>query len=136
MCILNRCPTSGPHLRTLKPHIIIIIGPRRLSPSTGLQHYSWRKEPESDARSVTCSPRHGLIHTGPWSTRHTPVSRFGLATAGKRKDLGSNLLRFSFLFKSCGLWALSCDFVHHHETLKWLSTAAHLNAGIILVVIV
>ena len=49
--------------------------------------------------------------------------------AGKRKDLGSNLLRFSFLFTSCGLWTLSCDFVHHF-LLK------HLNAGIILVVTV
>ena len=53
------------------------------------------------------------------------VSRFGLAVrsqAGKQKDLGSNLLRLSFLFKSC-LWTLSCDFVpHNYETLKWLSS--------------
>ena len=46
------------------------------------------------------------------------VSRFGLAVrrkAGKRKDLGSILLRLSFFFKKvvvCG-HALSCDFVHH-----------------------
>ena len=33
------------------------------------------------------------------------VSRFGLAV----RDLGSNPLRLSFLFKSCGLWTLFCD---------------------------
>ena len=48
--------------------------------------------------------------------------------AGKRRDLGSNPLRLSFRFKSCGLWTLSCDFVpHNYETLKWL-IAARLNA--------
>ena len=42
--------------------------------------------------------------------------------AGKRRDLGSNPLRLSFLFKSCGLWTLSCDLVpHSYETLKCLS---------------
>ena len=47
------------------------------------------------------------------------MGRFGLAV--RRSDLGSNLLRLSFLFKSCGLWTLSCDFVpHNYETLKWL----------------
>ena len=50
------------------------------------------------------------------------VSRFGLALrrqAGKQRDLGSNLLRLSFLFKSCGVWIPSCDFVpHNYETLK------------------
>ena len=54
------------------------------------------------------------------------VSRFGLAvrrSAGKQKGLGSNLLRLSFLFKSCGLWTLPCDFVtHNYETLKWFSS--------------
>ena len=39
--------------------------------------------------------------------------------AGKRNDLGSIPLRLSFLFKSCGLWTRSCDFVpHDYETLK------------------
>ena len=39
------------------------------------------------------------------------VSQFGLA------------VRLSFLFKNCGLWTLSCDFVpHNDETLKWLSS--------------
>ena len=43
--------------------------------------------------------------------------------SGKQKDLGSNLLLLSFLFKSCGLWTLSCDFVpHNYETLKWFSS--------------
>ena len=37
------------------------------------------------------------------------VSRFGLAV--RQRDLGSNLLWFSFHFKSCGLRTLSCDFV-------------------------
>ena len=32
----------------------------------------------------------------------------------KQKDLGSNPLRLPFLFKSCGLWTLSCDFVRHN----------------------
>ena len=37
-------------------------------------------------------------------------------SAGKQRDLGSNPLRLSFLFKSCGLWTLSCDgFVPHNE---------------------
>ena len=57
--------------------------------------------------------------------------------AGKQRDRGSNLLRLSFHFKSCGLWKLSCDFVpHNYKTLKWAFIAALLNAGIILVVIV
>ena len=49
--------------------------------------------------------------------RYQTVSRFGLAVrrqAGKQRDLGSNPLRLSFLFKSCGLWTLSlfvCLFV-------------------------
>ena len=39
------------------------------------------------------------------------------------RDLGSNLLRLFFHFKSCGLWTLSCDSVpHNHETLKWFSS--------------
>ena len=43
--------------------------------------------------------------------------------SGKQKDLGSNLLRLSFLFKNCDLWILSCDFVlHNYETLKWVSS--------------
>ena len=42
---------------------------------------------------------------------------------GKRRDLGSNPLRLSFLFRSCGLWTLSCDFVpHSYGPLKWLSS--------------
>ena len=47
------------------------------------------------------------------------VSRFGLAVrrlleAGKQRDLGSNPLWLSVLFKNCGLWTLSCDFVPHN----------------------
>ena len=47
--------------------------------------------------------------------------------SGKQRDLGSNPLRLSFLFKSCGLWTLSCDFVLTvNETLKWLSSLSTL----------
>ena len=66
----------------------------------------------------------------PFSSHRQPfykqTTKKGLAVscwAGKRKDLGSNLLRLSFPFKSYGLWTLSCDFVpHNYETLKWLSS--------------
>ena len=34
--------------------------------------------------------------------------------SGKQRDLGSNPLRLSFLFESCGPWTLSCDFVPHN----------------------
>ena len=34
--------------------------------------------------------------------------------ASKQRDLGLNPLRLSFLFESCGLWTLSCDFVPHN----------------------
>ena len=43
--------------------------------------------------------------------------QFGLAVrcwAGKQRDLSSNPLWLSFLWKSCGLWTLSCDFVLHN----------------------
>ena len=63
------------------------------------------------------------------SRSYRNCSWFGLAVrlthvrAGKQTDFGSNLLRLSFLFKSCGLWTLSC-------------LTAHLNAEVILVVAV
>ena len=70
----------------------------------------------------------------------TAVSRFGLAVrlVSTERDLGSNPLRLFFLFTSCGLWTLSCDFVPHdyHETFKMALIAAHLNAEVILVVTV
>ena len=76
--------------------------------------------------------RHIRLLTYPSPSRTTGrawelcVSRFGLVVrhqAGKQKDLGSNLLWLSFLFKGCGLWTLSCDFVpHNYETSKWLSS--------------
>ena len=31
----------------------------------------------------------------------------GVGQAGKQRDVGSNPLLLSFLFKSCGLWTLS-----------------------------
>ena len=50
------------------------------------------------------------------------VSRFGLAVrrqAGKQRDLGSNPLQLTFLFKSCG-HCLVTLFLTINETLKWL----------------
>ena len=47
----------------------------------------------------------GVCRFGP-----APVKRY----AGKQRDLGSNPLRLSSLFQSCGLWTLSCDFVPHN----------------------
>ena len=46
-----------------------------------------------------------------------PVWPNGKAIGRWKADLGSNLLRLSFLFKSCGLWTLSCDFVTHKTVL-------------------
>ena len=48
---------------------------------------------------------------------------------GKQRYLGSNPLRISFLFKSCGLWTLSFDFFPHNlGNIKMSHIAAHLNA--------
>ena len=69
------------------------------------------------------------------------VSRFGLAVrryAGKRKDLGSIPLRLSFLFKKvvvCGHCLVTLS-VTSCRNIKMALIAAHLNAGIILVVTV
>ena len=68
-------------------------------------------------------------------SKYEPVWPTG--KAGKQKDLGLNPLRLSFLFKRCGLWTLSCDFVpHDYLNIKMALIAAHLNAGVILVVTV
>ena len=57
--------------------------------------------------------------------------------AGKQRNLGSNPLWLSFLFKSCGLWTLFCDFVPHNQwNVKMALIAARLNAGVTLVVTV
>ena len=61
------------------------------------------------------------IHIYLESTLCEPVWPGG--KAGKQKDLGSNPLLLSFLFKRCGLLTLASDFVHRiNETLKWLSS--------------
>ena len=67
------------------------------------------------------------------------VSRFGLAVrrkAGKQKGLGSIPVRLSLLFKKvvvCG----HCAILSLNEwNLKLTLTAAHRNAGVILVVTV
>ena len=47
----------------------------------------------------------------------------GVGWGEEIKTLTVSPLRLSFLFRSCGLWTLSCDFVsHNYETLKWLSS--------------
>ena len=62
-------------------------------------------------------------HHQPWYI----VSRFGLAvrrSAGKQRDLGSNPLRLSFLFKKvvvCGHCLVTLSLTIN-ETLKWLSS--------------
>ena len=63
-------------------------------------------------------------------------SRFGLAVRlVSRRTFGSNPLRDTFLFKSCGLWTLSCDFIpHNYWNIKLALIVAHLNAGVILLV--
>ena len=69
------------------------------------------------------------------------VSRLGLAVrhlAGKRKDLGSIPLRLSFLFKKvvvCGHYLVTL-FITSYWNIKMALIAAHLNAGIILMVTV
>ena len=54
---------------------------------------------------------------------------------GRRFD---SRLRLAFLFKNCDLWTLYRDFApaQFNETLKWLTSLAHLNAEIIVVVTV
>ena len=69
------------------------------------------------------------------------MSRFGLAVRrlkfGKQKKIGWILLGLSFLFKSCDLWTLSCDFVlHDYSDIKMALVVVQLNAEIILVVTV
>ena len=69
------------------------------------------------------------------------ASRFGLAVrreGGKRKDLGSILLRLSFLFKKvvvCGHCLVTLS-ITSYRNIKMALIAAHLNAVIILVVTV
>ena len=53
-------------------------------------------------------------------------------------DLGSNPASVLLsLQKGCGLWTLSCDFVaQNYWNIKLALIAAHLNAGVMLVVTV
>ena len=70
------------------------------------------------------------------------MSRFGLAVrsglVGKPKDLGSIPLRLSFFFKNvvvCGHCPVTLS-ITSYLYIKMALIAAHLNAGIILVVTV
>ena len=67
------------------------------------------------------------------------MSRFGLAVrrVGKRKDLGSNPLRFSFLFEkvvACGHCLVTLSLTIN-ETLKWLSWLPILMQVILVVTV-
>ena len=54
-----------------------------------------------------------------------------------QKGIGSNPLWLSLLFKTCGLWTLSCNFVSRKQwNIKLALIAADLNTGVILVVTV
>ena len=66
------------------------------------------------------------------------VCRFGLAVSvtGRRKDLGSTPLRLSFLFKKFVICGHRLVTITSYWNIKMALIAAHLNAGIILVVIV
>ena len=73
--------------------------------------------------------------------RHARVSRFGLAVrcyTGKRKDHSLIPLRLSFLFRKvvvCGHCPVTLSITSYRH-IKMALIAAHLNAGIILVVTV
>ena len=90
----------------------------------------WREVTEASVERGSPAPDEGECHKRLEAPgRH--VSRFGLAVrrhAGKQRDLGSNPLRLSFLFKSCGLW--------NYSDLKMGLIAAHLSAEVILVMTV
>ena len=58
--------------------------------------------------TISCSSERSLITSEPvW-----PGGKAGIS--GKQRDLGSNLLWLSFLFKNCGLSTLSCDFIPYN----------------------
>ena len=83
----------------------------------------------------------GKIYEVEEAERPRILSRIGPAVrrwAGKRKDLDSIPLRLSFLFKKvvvCGHCLVTLSITSYFN-IKITLTAAHLNAGIILVVTV
>ena len=76
------------------------------------------RKPEGSLRR-TAQDGHLDSHTAP-DLSHIKVQKNAIymcselvwpsGKAGKQKDLGSSPFRLSFLFKSWGLWTLSCDF--------------------------
>ena len=74
------------------------------------------KKPPSHCKSEQGRNLSYLSHLSVWA---------GLPSgkAGRPRGFGLNLLRLSFLFKSCGLWTLSCESltIIKYKTLKWLS---------------
>ena len=86
----------------------VFVESRNASIAISVSEVTWIATPFlfSHAYSIADQPQHILLLL--------PVSRFGLTVrrqAGKQRNLGSNLLRLAFLFKSCGLWTPFCDFV-------------------------
>ena len=66
-----------------------------------------------------------------WPSGKTLGFMVSMQKRGPRLDSASALLS---LQKGCGLWTLSCDFVPRNINMALI--AAHLNAGVILVVTV
>ena len=105
------------------PHGSDIPGSRAASPPMG----SVRRARGEEAPAFLITPglwghrdrvyvrwRVCLPEWGTETERGDPVWPSGKGQVCKRKDLGSIPPRLSFLFKKgCGLWTLSCDFVHH-----------------------
>ena len=97
-------------------------------------HFPRSKTVRLSPISVVSSQRSGTAEQ-PKTGVHEPAnrlkSRFGLAArrqAGKQKNIGSIPLRLSSLFKSCGLLALSRDFVHddYKQNIQMALITAHL----------
>ena len=156
MSVTDILGTSCDQCRSMVQYSFTSTETRRLvrTDSSGrpprLSHSSWTMKnvvlKASHSCRITCDKsavsllESGALYRNDQHQHAVRVSRFGLAVrryAGKQRDLGSNPLRLSFLFKNCGLWTLSCDFVPHNQwNIKIALITAHLNAGVILVVTV
>ena len=79
------------------------------TPSICLRHHFSQKAGNARSVGVTynCVSSSSLYCEPVW-----PSGKAGTRSGGASH--GSIPLRLSFLFKSCGLWTLSCDFVPHN----------------------